>query len=505
VHTLYVNGDIITLDTSLPRARCLLVRDSRIEQVLAERPAGLSSDTRVVDCNGACIVPGLHDCHVHLTATGLLRGERDLSTCNDIPAVLSKVAELAAGQPLAYAGNFNERQMTEKRSPSRNELDGCARGKPALIGRIDGHSCIANSAAFALLNIDLAKSGVEKDANGNPTGRLSGPLSYGAQYDFVHHLPTALLRRADREAAAAALNAGITTVHNVIEGDASYEELQEIYIDNAVLPIRVISKSCTTTVPKAKRLGGRVFGGDIFVDGSIGSRTAALTEEYQDAHTRGQLYLRCDDLTDLFNEAAESGLSLGVHAIGDDAIEQAIAAWEAVAKQRGSLSGLRPSIDHFEIARPDHIERAARLGILLSMQPAFDYLWGGQGEMYEARLGTARARSLNRFGSVRRMGCIICAGSDSPVSPFSALLGIHSGVNHHEASERLDVDEMLRCYTAHAARLAFMEQECGTLAPGKLADFALLERPLDRVPIASIKDIRVLMTVVDGEIRYSSI
>jgi predicted amidohydrolase YtcJ len=504
VRTLYVNADIITLEASFPRARCLLVRDNRIEQVLSERPAGLSRDTQVVDCNGACIVPGLHDCHVHLTATGLLRGERDLSTCNDIPAVLSKVAELAAGQPLAYAGNFDERQMTEKRAPSRSELDTCSRGKPALISRIDGHSCIANSAALALLSIDLAKPGVEKDANGDPTGRLSGPVSYSAQYDFVHRLPTSSLRRADREAAAVALNAGITTVHNVIEGDASYEELQEIYIDNAVLPIRVISKSCTTSVSKAKRLGGRVFGGDIFVDGSIGSRTAALTEEYQDAHTRGQLYLRREHLTELFNEAAESGLSLGVHAIGDDAIEQAIAAWELVAKQRGSLSGLRPSIDHFEIARPDHIERAARLGILLSMQPAFDYLWGGEGEMYEARLGTTRARSLNRFGSACRMGCTICGGSDSPVSPFSALLGIHSGVNHHETSERLDVDEMLRCYTAYAARLAFMEHECGTLVAGKLADFALLERPLDRAPAAAIKDIRVLMTVVDGEIRYSS-
>jgi predicted amidohydrolase YtcJ len=505
VQTLFVNADVLTLDPRVRRVRCVLVRDNRIEQVLDERPTGLPARTQVVDCAGAAIVPGFHDCHVHLTATGLLRGDRDLSSCNTIAAVLAKVAQLATGEPMIYAGNFDDRLIAEKRMPARSELDAASAGKPVLISRIDGHSCVANAAALELLGVDVADHGVEKDENGVPTGRVSGPVSYQAQYDFVRRLPTALLRRADRAAAEAALRAGITLVHNVIEGDASYEELQEIYIDNAVLPIRVISKSCTTSVAKAKRLGGRLFGGDIFVDGSIGSRTAALTHDYCDARTRGRLYLAASDLAELFAEAADSGLSLGVHAIGDEAIEQALSAWERVAQARGSLAGLRPSVDHFEIARPDHIERAARLGIMLSMQPAFDYLWGGEGNMYEARLGSDRARSMNRFGSARRGGCTVCGGSDSPVTPFSALLGIHSGVNHHEPAERLSAEEMLRCYTCDAARLAFMEDECGTLSPGKLADFTLLEHQVDRVPPSAIKDIKVLATVVNGEIRYSTL
>jgi len=501
VEKLFVNADIITLDSTMPRARALLVRDERIAAAFDERPAGLSSDVEVVDCAGACMVPGFHDCHVHLTATGLLRGDRDLGPCNDLPALLTKVAALT-GDDLIYAGNFDERLLAEQRVPTRVELDACSHDKPALLSRVDGHSCILNSAALALLGIDLTRPGVEKDAAGAPTGRLSGQVGYAAQYDFVHHLPTAVLRRADRTAAAAALRAGITTVHNVIEGDASYEQLAEIYIDNAVLPVRVISKSCTTSVAKAKRLGGRVFGGDIFVDGSIGSHTAALTEAYCDKPTQGSLYLRKDDLIELFAEAAESRLSLGVHAIGDEAIEQAIAAWEEVARRRGSLEGLRPSIDHFEIARPDHIRRAARVGILLSMQPAFDYLWGGDGSLYETRLGKERARSMNRLGTARREGCTVCAGSDSPITPFSALLGIHGGVNHHLAEERLSAEEMLRFYTCDAARLSFMERECGSLARGMLADFALLDRPLDRAAPATIKDIGVVMTIVGGEIRH---
>jgi predicted amidohydrolase YtcJ len=504
VETLFVNADVITMDAAAPRARALLVNDTGIAQVLDERPSGLSKGVKVVDCAGYCIVPGFHDCHVHLTATGLLRGERDLSTCSTLEAVLVRVRTLA-NDPLVYAGCLDERLLAEQRLPTRGELDAAAHGRPALLSRIDGHSCVANAAAMALLGCDLASSDVEKDERGEPTGRVAGPLSYAMQYDFVRRLPPAIHRRADREAAGAALAAGITTLHNVIEGDASYEELAEIYIDNAVLPVRVISKSCTTSVAKAKRLGGRLFGGDIFVDGSIGSRTAALTSDYRDAHTRGRLYLRSSDLTDLFSEAAEQGLSLGVHAIGDDAIEQAIVAWEAVAQRRGSLGGLRPSIDHFEIAHPEHIDRAARTGILLSMQPAFDHLWGGEGGMYERRLGAERSLRMNRLRTARLAGCTVCSGSDSPVTALSPLLGIHSGVNHHVLDERLSVMEMLACCTCDAAKLAFMEGRCGTLAPGMLADFTVVEHALDRVPPTTIKDLAVMMTVVEGEVRYSQL
>jgi predicted amidohydrolase YtcJ len=272
-----------------------------------------------------------------------------------------------------------------------------------------------------------------------------------------------------------------------------------------VLPVHVVSKTCTTNVNKAKQLGRRVFGGDIFVDGSLGSHTAALSEDYHDAAGRGLLYLNRDQLSELFLEAAQAGLSPGVHAIGDDAIEQAIAAWEKVFAKRGSFEGLRPWIDHFELARPDHIHRAARMGILLSMQPAFDHLWGGDGGMYEQRLGPARAKTMNLFREAKRAGCTICCGSDSPVTRLSALLGIHAMVNHHIEQERFSVDEALRCYTSDAAALSFSEGRCGRLAAGLAADFTVLEKPLESIAPETIKNARVLMTVVDGDIRHSAI
>lgn len=502
MQTLFVNADITTLDPRYPRAGCLLVNEGTIEVVLDERPAGLAGTVKVVDCGGGSIVPGFHDCHVHLTATGLLAGDHDMRSCLDVPSLLERIRALAGSEALVYAGNFDETATADHRFPTRVELDAVSQGKPVLISRVDGHSCFANSAALALLGTDSKQPGVEIDAGGEPSGRLSGALSYAAQYDFVRRLPAKLHRRADREAAKAALAAGITTLHNVIEGDASYEELTEIYIDNAVLPLHVISKSCTTSVAKAKRLGGRLFGGDIFVDGSIGSRTAALGETYCDADGKGLQYLSRGQLAELFSEAAEAGLSLGVHAIGDAAIEAAIGAWEEVVRRRGPLGGLRPSIDHFEIARLDHIARAARVGILLSMQPAFDYLWGGEGGMYDQRLGVQRARSMNLLATARRSGCTVCAGSDSPVTKLAPLLGIQSAVNHHVASERLSVEDALRCYTEDAAKLSFTEQRRGRLMQGMECDFVVLEKQLAGVPAESIKDVRVMMTVVGGEIRY---
>jgi predicted amidohydrolase YtcJ len=504
VQTLFANARVTTLDPQHHNARCLLIQDDTIERVLDARPTGLSGSLRVVDCAGASIVPGLHDCHVHLTATGLYAGDRDLSDCRDVPSLLARIGMLARKDEMVFAGGFDDTATTDHRAPSRNELDAVSGGRPVLISRIDGHSSIANSAAFEAMGIDTSAPGVEKDAAGAPTGKLSGSMHWTVQPAYVKALPAKLHRRADRAAAEAALAAGITTLHNIIIGDAPYEELAEIYIDNSVLPLHVISKTCTTSINKAKQLGRRVFGGDIFVDGSLGSRTAALAEDYHDAAGRGLLYLTREQLVELFFEAAEAGLSPGVHAIGDDAIEQAIAAWEKVAVKRASLEGLRPWIDHFELARPDHIRRAARLGILLSMQPAFDHLWGGDGGMYEQRLGSARAKGMNLFREAKRSGCTICCGSDSPVTRLSALLGIHAMVNHHVEHERFSVDEALRCYTCDAALLSFSENRCGRLSPGMAADFTVLEKPLESLPSDAIKNARVLMTVVDGDIRHSA-
>jgi hypothetical protein len=402
---------------------------------------------------------------------------------------------------MIFAGNYEEERIEQRRPPTLGELDAVDGGRPVLLSRIDGHSCVVNSAALELVGV-RAMQGVDKDAEGMPTGRLWGPANYEAQGEYLRRLPDGLKRAADRRAAEIALRAGITTAHNVITGDGALESLEEQYRRDAALPLRIISKSCTTDVSKVRRLGGRVFGGDIFLDGSIGSRTAAVEHGYCDGSGTGSLYLDREQLTAVFDEAAESGLSVGVHAIGDRAIEEAIAAWEAVIAKRGPLGGVRPSIDHFEIAHADQIARAARCGMLLSMQPAFDYLWGGEDGMYAQRFGAERALELNLFKTAKNAGCIVCGGSDSPITKFSALLGIQSLVGHHVPAERFTVEEALRAYCCDAAKLSFDERRRGTLAPGMDADFVVLERSLDDVDRSAIADVRVLATVIAGEVRW---
>ena len=499
----FINARLGTPGGLVPRGAGVLVEDGRIVGVLDAAPTGLSSDVRVVDCGGGALYPGFHDCHMHLTATGLFAGEHNISRCRDVASIIAQVARLR--EPLIFAGSYEDHRLAEGRPPLRVELDTVTGDRPCLLSRIDGHSSTVNSAAAALFGV-AGKAGAERDAHGALTGRLFEAANYDAQNAMVAALPVDSLRRADERAARTALSAGITTLHNVIEGDAPLEYLRTVYRANAALPVRVISKSCTHNVDKVRKLGGRVFGGDIFLDGSIGSRTAAVGHDYCDDPKRGhgKLYVTREHLAELFDESAEAGLSLGVHAIGDRAIEEAIAAWETVKAKRGPLPGLRPSIDHFEIAHPEQIARAAKCGLLLSMQPAFDYLWGGDDGMYAERFGAERAREMNLFATARRAGCVVCGGSDSPVTELSALLGIHSLMNHHVAAERMTIDDALRAYTSDAAMLAYEECERGTIAPGMAADFAVLEQPLETVESQHIADVKVTMTVVAGDVRYAA-
>jgi len=496
---VYLNADVTTLDATTPRARGLVVEDGKVARLLDGRPSGLPKDVAVIDCAGAAIVPGFHDCHVHLTDTGLLAGDHDFTDCPDLASMLERVATLP--DAILFAGNYEDQRIAEGRPPTMLELDSAAADRPVLLTRIDGHSCVVNSAALELIDVGHLE-GAEPGGDGRPTGRLFGPANYAGQAAFLRAVPDEAKRRADERAAQMALAGGITTVHHVIAWDPPLETLEAQYRADAALPLRVISKACTTDVRKARRLGGRVFGGDIFVDGSIGSRTAAVGRDYCDGHNAGMLYLDRAHLTEVFDEAAEGGLSVGVHAIGDRAIEETIAAWEAVIAKRGPLRDVRPSIDHFEIARADQIARAARCRMLLSMQPVFDLLWGGREGMYAQRLGEERALEMNLFKTAKRAGCVICAGSDSPVTKFSALLGIQALVDHHVPAERFTVEEALRAYCADAAKLSFDEGRRGALSPGMDADFVLLERSLDSIAPKEIGVTKVIATVVGGAMRF---
>ncbi len=242
------------------------------------------------------------------------------------------------------------------------------------------------------------------------------------------------------------------------------------------LPAKIVPKVCEPDAALAVELGLPFVGGDVFTDGSIGSRTAALAQPYADAPTCGALRFRDDELEAFFADADRLGVAAGVHAIGDAAIDQCVAAWERVLNGKPSARGARHFIEHFECARPEHIEACARMNLHLSMQPLFDAQWGGAGGMYETRLGTARMRGMNALASIVRAGAVLCGGDDAPVCPLDPLAGMRACVEHHEATERLTPHDALAAYTVNAARLAYAETRTGNLAPGLAADLVVLDR-----------------------------
>ena len=447
------------------------------------------------DLDGATVLPAFADCHVHLTDTGYFSGERNLHGTRSYDAFFTHVAGLPRDDGVVFAGQFDESTWTDGRLADAAPLESAHADARAMLVRVDGHSCIVNRSTLAWLDLAPETQGIERDANGMPSGKLFLEANWRGQAAFLDDLSENAKRRAERRAAELALRNGALHLHAQLVGFPRDRYAAEIDAMRA-LPGKWYPKICEPDPQLAAELGLPFVGGDVFLDGSIGSRTAAVVEPFAGGGT-GTLTYTDDQVYAFFATAEALGVSAGVHAIGDRAIEQCIATWERVLGGKPSARGSRHFIEHFEIARPEHIEACARLKIYLSMQPQFDELWGGSGGMYDERLGTSRMRTMNALGRAQRAGVVLCGGDDSPVCELDPLAGMQACVDHHEPCERLSAEEALTMYTYNAARFGHVERETGRLAPGFAADFVLLDRdPLDGV---AFKDCHVLETWSDGE------
>jgi predicted amidohydrolase YtcJ len=248
-------------------------------------------------------------------------------------------------------------------------------------------------------------------------------------------------------------------------------------------------------------LGLTSVGGDLPADGSIGARTAALSEPYADGVGAGTLYLDPDQMAEFFHAGHMAGLQVGIHAIGDRAIEQTIATWERVyhaldSRERRHFRARRHRIEHVELASADHVERAAMLGLAASVQPSFDAAWGGPGGLYEVALGPSRAASMNPLRTMLDRGLEVGAGSDSPITALDPMRSIAACEAHHDPGQRLSRLEAIRIHTIGGARLGHQEDKKGALAPGMHADFAAFEA--DPSEASSLEDLRPVLTVSLG-------
>jgi predicted amidohydrolase YtcJ len=269
--------------------------------------------------------------------------------------------------------------------------------------------------------------------------------------------------------------------------------------------LTVVPYLATDEVKRVHDMGMRRIGGDWFLDGSFGSHTAWMHDGYvspppEGTPSNGISYRADDDLYDLFRDAQERDMQVGVHAIGDAAIHQALATWRRVADDVGVEAVRRCGhrIEHFECAADEHIGLAAQLGIKPSIQPAFDRYWGGRDGLYAERIGWKRAREMNRFRTMLGHGLEIGGGSDSTVTPLDPFLQLSSLREHHVAEESMAPFDAFSAMTLGVANLESNIGPRGVIAEGAWADLALLDRDPLTAPARDLLETEVLGTWVRG-------
>lgn len=493
MRTLYRASRVVTLSHPT-MGEWILVDGRHVQRVGSGQPPDADFH---VDLPGTTIVPGFIDSHVHLTGTGRSLRNEDVQKSSSKDELLAIVkARLDAGEQLVVLEGWDESTWDRPDLPIAADLDAIT-DVPVVMIRTDGHLAIVSSSVLAALEpVDLG--GVERDEGGEPTGRLRAAA--------VQRLSTWLGSADDRrqveefqlEGAALAASRGVTSVHEMSMSEA---ELEVLLGHRARLPVDVVPIPASMSLPGSIEHGFTSVGGDLPVDGSIGARTAALTHPYDDEAGDGRLYHDDDVLAEFFHAGHNAGLQVGVHAIGDRAIEQVLGTWERVylaldSRERRHFRARRHRIEHFVLPSADQVERAAMLGLAVSIQPTFDRRWGQGGGLYEERLGPARAMAAHPFRTMLDRGIEVGVGSDSPVTPLDPMLAIAALETHHEPAQRLTRLEALKLHRVGSARLGHQEGKKGALEPGRHADFAAYEQ--DPIEVESVEGLRPVLTVSLG-------
>jgi predicted amidohydrolase YtcJ len=435
---------------------------------------------RVVDLPGTTIIPGFVDAHVHLTGTGIHHRSPEIERTSSAAELLEALRAISASRagPILVHG-WDETRWSVADLPSLEALDRVV-DRPLMAMRADGHVALVNHAAIAAAGLDDI-DGVERDRDGAPTGRVARRANTVLRAWMEHHLDAHEVEELQLEAASLAVASGITCVHEMsLPEDRGTRDLEILLGHRPRLPIDVVPYVGTTDVASVIELGVSTIGGDVSIDGSVGARTAWLREPYADGEGTGTSYYADDEVAEFFHAGHLAGLQVAVHAIGDAALDQVIRTWERVyqsldSRGRRHFRARRHRIEHFELVDAELLERAAALGLAVSVQPAFDAEWGRPGGLYELALGEGRASRMNPFRSIVGRGIEVGAGSDSPVTALDPLAGVAALQAHHDPTESMSREEAIRLFTIGAARLAHHDDKKGALAPGAHADLVAWE------------------------------
>ncbi|WP_123621607.1 amidohydrolase [Halorubrum sp. CSM-61] len=514
---LFVNGEVHTLATPDETREAVAVRDGRVVRLGRSHEVRFLEgvDTEVIDLDGRVLIPGFVDAHTHLTTVGRYLVHADLSVADSpdeaVDLLVERAAEIegedndpATDWVLGYG--YDESAWDEDRYLTRADLDRVSTERPVAAFREDMHVAAVNGVVLDRFSDELADvpdETVPTDDAGEPTGVLL-ESAIDPVYEAVEPGP-----EATRRIVAAALDdcaaKGITGFHDMVRNSHAPRVYRDMDADGE-LTARVRINYWSDHLDALREVGlSTNAGGDVvqtgaiksYTDGSFGGRTARLSEPYaDDPEETGQWVVGPEELTATVADATAAGYQFTAHAIGDEAVDAVLDAYEAASETDPGEA--RHRIEHVELADDGAIERLAETGVVASVQPNF-LKWAGDDGLYEARLGPERTAATNRYRDMLDAGVQLAFGSDG--MPMDPVLGVHHAVNAPAEAQRLAVTEALRAYTRGAAYAGFDEDRFGTVEPGKRADFAVLDASPWEEP-GAIREIDVAMTVVDGDVVY---
>src|SRR6266850_1824685 len=522
---------LVPANKRILRAQAIAIRGDRIIGVASNGSIQKfkGSKTKIVDLNGRFVMPGFNDAHLHLANAGFEKVQVNLVGTKSRDEMKARIAERAKtagpGEWLQGRG-WDHTLWPNQQLPTRQDLDAVTGDHPAIFERVDGHIAVANSAALRQAGITRATADqpggkIDRDQNGEPTGIVREKAAE-ALLTLVP-APTAAQRRQALELALVELAQwGVTSAQDNSEWQdfLVFEELQRegkltaritewLAFDD---PLSVLEQHRAHHPATDPMLHTGMLKG--FLDGSLGSRTAALLAPYADDPKNSGLP-RYDQttLSQMARARALAGFQLGFHAIGDRAVAMALEAFadaEDYVRQRAATRQPRQfrfRVEHAQVIAPPQFARFHGLEAVASMQPNHlltDMNWA------LSRLGPERAKTSYPWAQFLGNDVPLAFGTDYPVEPITPFRGIYaaltrkneSGNKEYFPEQKLDIDSILIAYTRGAAYAEFAENEKGALAPGRVADFVVLDRDITKATPTEILKTKVLRTVVGGKTVY---
>ncbi|MGQ0643242.1 MAG: amidohydrolase [Gemmatimonadaceae bacterium] len=525
---IVTNARIYTVDASRPFVEAMVVANGRVLFTGPARAAMTyrTSSTRVIDAQGQTVVPGMIDAHVHLLGLGTALRTVDLVGTTSYDQVVARVAararELPSGTWITGRG-WDQNDWGDTRFPTHDALSRAVPNHPVYLTRVDGHAALANATAIKAAGLTAATqdpSGgrIERGADNEPTGvlvdramGLVGRVIPPASKQEQRAATLAAIRETNRWGLTGVHDAGVARgVIDVFEelakeGQYSLRNYVMVANDDAAID-HYLARG-----PQSGLYDGRLWikAIKISADGALGSRGAALIEPYSDdAANRGLLLVPEGRVKSVAVKALPKGFQVNVHAIGDRGNRVVLDEMEAALREV-PVSDHRFRIEHAQIVHSGDIARFATLGVIPSMQASHqtsDMYWAGN------RIGPVRLLGAYAWRSLLNTGVIIPNGSDFPVEHVNPLISFHAAVARQDANDwpaggwlpeqRMTREEALKSMTLWPAYAAFMEKEVGSLEPGKLADFVILDQDIMRVPNELILRTRVIATYLGGKPVY---